>query len=229
MKKVKKVKSFKKEIMSNNKTTKIKNGLQKFTLSELLEKEEITQGDVVHLSVDEVDSLKKQILERARDTNGSERAKLLKQVDGLLTNNQRNYLYEHNHRLILGHLHNYMLNSGTIPSITTLAEKTELSRTTINKHMREFKTSGIFKEDEQKFEMLAGSVLAIVFKMAMAQDIKAFNLFLYYTKQGLPTNIGTYIDKQQNNFNTFLTPEVISQLSPQQIIDIEAVIINDNK
>ena len=63
----------------------------------------------------------------------------------------------------------------------------------------------------------------------MQHDLKACKLFLEYTKQSTPNNVGTYIDKQQNNFNTVLTPEVISQLSPQQIIDIEAVIINDKK
>ena len=215
--------------MSKKELIKSEKALQRLTVSELLEKEEITKSDITHLSKAEVSDIKNQIFDKVSETDGNERDKYLKQVNGILTNNQRNYLYEFNHRLILGNLHNHVLEHGTIPSVSQLAKKTDLSRQTVNKHMKEYKTSDIYKEDEQKFEILAGSVLAVVFKMSMQHDLKACKLFLEYTKQSTPNNIGTYIDKQQNNFNTVLTPEVISQLSPQQIIDIEAVIINDKK
>lgn len=59
----------------------------------------------------------------------------------------------------------------------------------------------------------------------MKHDLKACKLFLEYSAQRTPSTVGTYIDKQQNNFSTILTPEVINSLTPEQIIDIEAVIV----
>ena len=82
----------------------------------------------------------------------------------------------------------------------------------------------MFKEEEQKLGFMASNVLALVFKMAVNGDLKACKLFLEYSTDRMPSTIGTYIDKQQNNFNTILTPEVIESLTPQQVIDIEAVI-----
>ena len=210
--------------MTNRNTIKTSKGLQKLTVSELLKKEVLTQGDIEHLTDKEVYNLKNELGSLISTTKGTERDALVKRMSGIVCSDTRNSIYEYNHRVILGKLHNSMVETGTIPSVIELSELSGLSRQTVNKHMKEYKTSNIYKEDQYKFEMLAGSVLAVVFKMAMRQDLKACKLFLEYTKQTTPSKVGTYIDKQQNNFNTILNPNVIESLTPQQIIDIEAVI-----
>ncbi|MDX2359564.1 MAG: hypothetical protein QNK23_02080 [Crocinitomicaceae bacterium] len=61
--------------------------------------------------------------------------------------------------------------------------------------------------------------------LSLKGDIRACKLFLESAQQKTPSTVGTYIDKQQNNYVTnLLTPEVVENLTPEQIAEIEEVI-----
>jgi hypothetical protein len=99
-----------------------------------------------------------------------------------------------------------------MPVMKSLEDKTNLSRQTITKHLKEYKESELFKDYKEQYKMLHSKVLDVVYKISMTGDIKACKLFLEATGEMIKAS--TYIDKQQNNHteNNYNEPFDIKKL-----------------
>lgn len=181
--------------MKNNK----EQGLQKLTVSQLKESDEIQLEDFHKLSKEERKELMSYFNELQLKSKGVEKEKLYKKVWNLLEPNVKNGIWEYNHEQILSKMHNYIVSYGRMPLMKELEIETELSRTTITKHLKEYRESELYKDYKDQYRMLHSKVLDVVYKISMSGDIKACKLFLEATGEMNKINASTYIDKQQNN------------------------------
>jgi hypothetical protein len=115
-----------------------------------------------------------------------------------------------------------------MPSKTELATKTELSRQTIHKHLKEYSAHPVYLGQIEQFKFLTSEVLAKVFKFAVNGDIRAAKLYfeLMGNINGQP--LANPAIKTQNNYiqinNTLLTEEMVKKLTPEQLKQIEEII-----
>ncbi|MBK7965968.1 MAG: hypothetical protein IPK10_12255 [Bacteroidetes bacterium] len=116
-----------------------------------------------------------------------------------------------------------------MPSKAEIAAKTELSRQTVHKHIKEYSVHPLYLVQLERYRFLTGKVLARVFYFAVNGDLGAAKLYL--TAMGCLNNVqpsaSTSI-QNQNNFiqinNTILSQETIKNLSPEQLQNIESII-----
>ncbi len=70
-----------------------------------------------------------------------------------------------------------MQEYGRMPSVAVIANKSELSRQSIHKHLKEYATAPLFLEIQEPFRFMTSKVLARVFKFAVNGDMRAAKLY----------------------------------------------------
>lgn len=114
-----------------------------------------------------------------------------------------------------------------MPSASDIAHGTGLSRETVQKHLKERKTTDYYNERTETLRGLTHNVLAELYKMGMQQqNVKALKVFMDYFKEDtIPknTNINT-----QNNYiqinGTVLSQQAVQNLNIEQLNQIESII-----
>src|SRR5450432_3061897 len=115
-----------------------------------------------------------------------------------------------------------------MPSKNSLAEKTGLSRVTINKHIREYQTHPQYLLELEQFRFMGSKVLAKVYKFAVNGDMRAAKLYFEIAGSMNSETGNSTLIQQQNNYiqinGTVLSQESIKQLTPEQLAQIEGII-----
>ena len=174
--------------------------LQRLTPSELSKQDIITEEQFNQLSSKQQQQLQDIARDEYNEATGSGKDEILVKYECLFDKTARNKLYEHNHRNIIYAIHRAINESGWIPSTSDIAKATDLSRQTVTKHLKAFRDSDEYNEQQAKLETMRLSVLGLVYKMATQGNLKACKMFLDYSGTNTFTSVGTFIDKQQNNF-----------------------------
>ena len=139
----------------------------------------------------------------------------------------KNRMWEFNHFKIIATIQNSIQEHNYMPSVSEIARKTELSRQTVNKHIKEYSGNPDYLSQMKQFRLLAVQVLTAVAHYALEGDMRAARLYLESISNvnGEQNKVGI---KTQNNYlqinNTLLTEEVIENLTPQQLQKIERII-----
>jgi DNA-binding phage protein len=210
---------------------KAKKGLQKVTDSEdklygLLSLERITDNDIDQLNQDEKKQFSEIVNEQIHKVTGSERDEIYKKIEDILSDQTKNDFWEYNHTRIMQVIDLLMQELGRMPSRSEIAQKTDLSRTTVYRHLKEYTTHPLYLEQLQKMRILASNVIAKVYKSAMGGDIGSQKLF--FNVMGFLNNGQGMQIQNQNNFiqinNTILSQETIRHLNPEQLLNIEAIL-----
>jgi DNA-binding transcriptional ArsR family regulator len=137
------------------------------------------------------------------------------------------------HQRIVSCIRNYLLedNYGHLPSCTTIAQKTKLSRQTVSNHLKEGISNKFYQEGFKHLEYLTNDVLGKLYKMAIQGNVSAARVFLDSTlkaAQTPPANI-----KQQNNYlqinNTRIDEVTVNELPEAARIEIESIIMQYSK
>ena len=210
-----------------------KKSLQKFTETEvkinnLLSLKQITENDLEPLSEAEKDLLMVKINERYNELKGTERDNFLRKIEPITKEITKNQLWENNHVEITCAISNLMQECGRMPTVTQIANKTDLSRQTIHKHLKEYTNHPQFIEQMEQFKFMSSKVLAKVFKFAVNGDMRAAKLYL--SAMGMynePAPKNTLIQNQNNYIQingTVLSQESIQRLSDEQLNNIEAIL-----
>ncbi len=186
-------------------------GLHKYTLSEILKQDIITKEQYFQMTEEDQHELLRIANQYQQDLKGTARDEHYKKFWELIPKDNRSSLWESNHVRIINSIHKDLIDHGSMPTVTRLQELTGISRKTIYKHLKEYKQSEFYQNIKDEFQMLHSQVLKVVYRMAMREDIRACKLFLEVTGDINKSNIGTYIDKQQNNS----TPIVVQIVQPQ--------------
>lgn len=111
---------------------------------------------------------------------------------------------------------------GSMPSKNQIAAKTELSRQTVHKHLKEYTSDPRFLEQIEQFRFMTSKVLAKVYQFAINGDMRAAKL--YFEVVGNLSANPTVVNTQNNyiQINEFkLTQESIKQLKPEQLQRVE--------
>lgn len=215
---------------------KVKKSLQKLTDSEseikintVLNLEEITLKDLATLNEIERNRLMGLINEKFSKAKGTEKDNLIKQLDQIMNSTMKNQLWEYNQNQITWAISTFIQENGRIPTTTEIATKTELSRQTVHKHLKEYSSHPLYLEQIEQFKFLTSKVLARVFTFAVNGDIGAAKLYLNVMgclNNGQSSN-NTLIQNQNNYIQingTVLSQETIKNLSPEQLSNIETIL-----
>lgn len=213
---------------------KPKKSLQKFTetdtkLNKVLSLEQITPSDLEPLSEAENTRLKEIITERFNKLKGTERDKFYKKIEPITSDTTKNQLWEYNHNQITWAISTLMKECGRMPTKTEIATKTELSRQTVHKHLKEYTNHPQYLGQIEQFRFMTSKVLANVFQFAVNGDTGAAKLYfnvMGFMNNGQPPN-NTLIQNQNNYIQingTVLSQETIKHLNPEQLKTIETIL-----
>lgn len=213
---------------------KAKKSLQKLTKTEtkinkILSLKKITPKDLKQLSEKEGTLLMEILTERFNKLKGTERDKFYKKIEPITNDNTRNQLWEYNHNQITWAISTLMQEYGRMPTTTEIADKTELSRQTVHKHLKEYKNHPLYLEQIEQYRFMTSKVLARIFKFAVNGDVGAAKL--YFNIVGVGNNSQTLnqtLIQNQNNYiqinGTVLSQETIKHLNPEQLNSIEQIL-----
>lgn len=213
---------------------KTKKGLQKLTETEikvqdLLSLEKITQEDIKQFSPTDFKHLSKVITEKFNSLNGDDRDKFYEKIELITNISFKNDLWESNHNRITFAISTLMQEYGRMPSKSEIATKTELSRQTIHKHLKEYTNHPLYLQQIEQFRFMTSKVLAKVFQFAVNGDTGAAKLYfnvMGFLNNGQSTN-GTLIQNQNNYIQingTVLSQETIKNLNTEQLNTIESIL-----
>jgi len=213
---------------------KPKKSLQKFTeteakINKVLSLEQITPSDLEPLSEAESTRLMEILAERFNKLKGTERDKFYKKIEPITSDTTKNQLWEYNHNQITYAISTLMQEYGRMPTKTEIATKTELSRQTIHKHLKEYTNHPQYLGQIEQFRFMTSKVLAKVFQFAVNGDTGAAKLYfnvMGFMNNGQPPN-NTLIQNQNNYIQingTVLSQETVKHLNPEQLNTIETIL-----
>lgn len=211
---------------------KAKEGLQNFTDTEKINKvlslEQITVKDLEPFNETEKNHLFGIITRKLNALEGVERDEFYTKIEPILHETTRNESWERNHNSITWAISTLMQEYGRMPSKTEIATKTELSRQTIHKHLKEYANHPQYLGQIEQFRFMTSRVLAKVFKFAVNGDIGAAKL--YFNVMGFmnaQASSNTLIQNQNNYIQIngrVLSQETIKHLNAEQLDTIETIL-----
>ena len=208
-------------------------GLQKFTnletkIAELFELDQITKNDIKQLNDNEISKLNSFLTETINKIKGLERDLFIRKIEPLLDNTTKNQLWEMNHNQITAAISDLMQEYNRMPSKAEIAIKTELSRPTIHKHLKEYMCHPIYLQQIEQFRFMTSKVLAKVFKFAVNGDMSAAKLYFNVIGNITGSFSNNTLIQNQNNYiqinGTVLSQETIKRLNPDQLTTIENIL-----
>lgn len=211
-----------------------KKGLQKLTeteakINKILSLKKITVNDIKHLSKDERSQFTETLTEIFNKLKGGERDKFYEKIEPITETSTKNQLWEYNHNQITWAIASMIQDFGRMPTAAEIATKTELSRQTVHKHLKEYKNHPLYLEQTEQFKFMASKVLSKVFQFAVNGNIGAAKL--YFNVIGVMNNGQTpnnTLIQNQNNYiqinGTVLSQETIKHLTPEQLNTIETIL-----
>ena len=138
------------------------------------------------------------------------------------------YVWEMNHEMIIRAIRS-LQGRGIKPSITSIAFETDLTRTTIYRHLKDDALSPVYKTYTRMHKFLLNDVLMRISEKALCGDVRAARL--YFELMGIiktkATTINTIVLNGNNAVNVNghkLTDEMIQSLSPENLSQLEEFI-----
>jgi hypothetical protein len=209
--------------------------LQKLTetdrkINRILERKIITIQDVRKvLNPVERKHLKTIIFQRLNELKGIDRQNFIDKVSRIQGKDFKNQMWERNHYMIVAAINNYIHETGMMPTKNNIHADTNISRQTINKHLKEYYTTDQYKERQNSFKIMSDKVLTKLISMALSiqGDVKAARLYFEVTGVlgGMQNN--SNIDTQNNyiQINQIkLSQDIINELPPDQRAKIEEIL-----
>lgn len=207
--------------------------LTKFTaarrkVNRLFSLKKITLKDIEGLTKIERDYLGEAATKTLQQLKGGERDNFLNKIELIIPASTKNQVWEYNHHVISSAVTRLIRENGCMPPKSVIAEETGLSRQTVAKHFAAYKTQPEYIAEMEQFKFMSPKILASVFKFAVNGDMKAARL--YFEMVGaINKQPGTGgVINEQNNYiqinNTILSQENLSQLSAEQLNQIEKIV-----
>lgn len=216
---------------------KAKKSLQKFTETEakinkvewIFSLKKVTSSELDTLNKTEKEQAFKLMNEKITSLKGIEKEKFIEKFIEVWDTSTKNQLWECNHNQITYAISTLMQEYGRMPTKTEIATKTELSRQTVHKHLKEYTNHPQYLGQIEQFRFMTSKVLAKVFQFAVNGDTRAaklyFNVMGFMNNGQAPNN--TLIQNQNNYIQingTVLSQETIKHLNPEQLNTIETIL-----
>lgn len=198
-------------------------------ISKILSLDKIEYNDLKELSEVEFNKFLSILNETINSLKGDEREEFCQKIEHIMSETTKNQLWEYNNNQITWAISTLMQEYGRMPTKTEIATKTELSRQTIHKHLKEYLNHPLYLEQLEQFRFMSSKVLAKVFNYAVQGDLKAAKVFfniIGHNSNGTSSALSQI--RNQNNFiqinNTILSQEIIESLNDEQLNSIEAIL-----
>jgi hypothetical protein len=210
-----------------------KKGLQKLTESQqkvanLFKLSIVTYESLEDFSDDERKLLGETLTNKCDKATPEEKERLVNQFEAVLSPVTKHEVWENNHNCITSSISNLMQEKRRMPSVTEIATASKLSRQTVYKHLKEYKTSPVYLEQVQKFEFMTHKILTNLFIYAINGDVAAAKVCLSAfgkLEQGQGNNT---LIQQQNNFvqinGAIISQDKISRLNQNQLERLEGLL-----
>lgn len=211
-----------------------KQGLQRFTdlenkFEKLLALKEIEPTDLDGLTKEEEREFLELVSHIFHKLTGDERDRFYQKIEPITSDNTKNQIWEYNHSVIMDAITRLMQAYGRMPTKAQIAIETDLSRTTVHKHLRDYSKHPLYFAELNQFRFMASGLMTKLFQFAMNGDVGAAKL--YFNVLGMLGNgqaqRGATIKNQTNYIQingTVLSQESLQQLSPEQLNNIEAIL-----
>ncbi|MEG2078529.1 HTH domain-containing protein [Chryseobacterium sp.] len=209
--------------------------VQKFTetqnkINRLMELDKVTPNDYKDFTKDELKQLDFEIQDRMNNLQGEEKENFLVKIDAMLSVDTKNQLWEQNHFNIMWAISVLTEESRNFPPVNLIAQKLNLSRTTVHKHIKAFKEHSSYKAQQESIEMMADKIVWQMYRLANNGDVKAGRLFLEVAgKIGKPKQ---QTNNTQNNYiqinGMVFNDEKLKTLKPEQLKSIETILLTAN-
>ena len=165
------------------------------------------------------------LAEKFNNAKGVERDKIEQKMAIITGEQTKNQIWAINHLKINASITKLIQAFNRMPSKDEIAEDCGLSRQTIYKHLKEYSEHPLFKEEMNQYKFASVGLVARIYNMAINGDIKAAKLFfnIVGNDSSPKQTIGT-----QNNYiqinGTILNQDIIKQLTPDKLIQIEEIV-----
>jgi hypothetical protein len=136
-------------------------------------------------------------------------------------------IWDANHAHITRAILDHILDCRTMPSTSTIADVTGLSRETVRKHMKAFAEEPGDHNPLHTYNMMSEVIMAQVARAAISGDLKAAKLYINTTQSLNRPNKQTTGGRPNNYIQinkTVINQQVIQQLKPEQLNQIEQII-----
>src|SRR6185312_15475537 len=196
-------------------------------VNRLLSLQKISPHDIEGLDQSELDYLGETATLKLQELTGDERDSFIEKIEAIVPASTKNQLWEHNQMVISNAISQFIGKHGCMPTKTFIAGETGLSRQTVVKHVKEYKTHPEYLAAMQQFKLMAPNVLASVFKSAINGDTRAARLYFEMVGAANKPQPGTVVTEQNNYIqinNTILRQENLSALTAGQLNQIEHII-----
>lgn len=129
------------------------------------------------------------------------------------------------------YINNELMKTRIVPSVTTIAAATGISRTTVQKHIQEGKDSEYYSEQRETLRGLTHSVLSHLFRIGISDgNVKALKVFLDYFKESPASQQGGTQINTQNNYiqinGVTISQEQIMKLNPEKLVEVSLLLSN---
>jgi predicted transcriptional regulator len=202
------------------------------TIDQLFSLKKITVKDIEGLSKPERDYLSETINQTLQHLTGAKRDDFLNKIECIVPTSTKNQFWEYNHHVISSAISKLMRQHGCMPPKNAIAEETGLSRQTVAKHIAAYKTHPEYMAEIEQFKFMTPKMLASVYKFAENGDMTAARLFFEMVGTINKHQPNTTLNGQTNYIqinNTILSQENLSQLSPEQLNQIEKIIVSGGR
>ena len=142
--------------------------------------------------------------------------------------NLKNQRWTSNHMKIKQTIDHFVRENFCLPSTYEIARRLGLSRQTVSKHLREFDTKELYKEEMKAYEFSSNMLLERVLSMAVNGDLKAIKFYISVMerrrqeKQTSSTNNFIQIN------NIYVNEKTIKALAEDKRNTIEKIILSEN-
>ncbi|WP_372483261.1 winged helix-turn-helix domain-containing protein [Elizabethkingia anophelis] len=214
-------------------------GLQKLTESEakfnsVLSLEKITYDDVKDFNEEEKIQFGEIIQARYHELTGIDKEDFFEKIKAVITEDTRNEVWENNHLSIMWAISTLLQENGRMPTKAEISLKTNLSRQTVYKHLKEYRDNPFNEMFQDQFAFMYPKVLSTVFNHAVNGDMKAAKLYFEFSGvnkighhgTGM-TNNNTLVQNQNNYIQIngmVLNQETVKNFTPEQLDIIEGIL-----
>jgi hypothetical protein len=212
--------------MNTETTALTKLTASKRKVNNLFAREKITLNDIEDLNKLERELLGQAATKILQQLKGDERDNFFDKIEQIVHATTKSDIWEHNHMVINDALSDFMRRHGAMPTKSAISEETGLSRQTVTKHFKDYRSGPEFTAHMEQFKFMATGLLANVFKFASNGDMRAARL--YFEMVGTINKRHTV--NEQNNYiqinNTILSQENLKELTAEELNQIESIIAN---
>jgi oligoribonuclease NrnB/cAMP/cGMP phosphodiesterase (DHH superfamily) len=191
----------------------------------LLKLNKIEPHHLAALSPQQQIEFRKLLGKRLNAAKGEERDVFLQKVEAIV---EPDKIWDYNHARIIDAIQQYIKQFAAMPGKTALAEFTSLSRQTIHNHIKQFASAPCRQLHLEINGIMKDQVLHKLLQLALAGDVSAAKVYLQsFNQQSQNVNSDITIHHQNNYIqinNTILSQEVIEQLKPAQLRQLERTI-----